>query len=151
MKKALRDLSRHWRKKVLHAQLTIKHPTGDMSHGDKVWGCSRTCCPSTILFLEQHPRGASPQTLPCSSPSSLHPRNNVSTTAAPSELGHLTILPDHFEPKPQGLESSELPQASPGQASQLEELSENPVHICKKLGSWNVDVQQIKSCVNKIL
>lgn len=31
----------------------------------------------------------------------IHPRHSVSTTAAPSELGHLTILSDHSEPKSQ--------------------------------------------------
>lgn len=121
MKKALRDLSRHWRKKVLHAWLTIKHPTGDTSHGDIVWGCSRTRCLSTIPFLQQHPRGENQDDLPhrpCLA-QVLHPIHPSipGTARAPlllqlrlildDEL--LIILPDYSESKPQCLAEQSPP------------------------------------------
>lgn len=163
MKKALRDLSRHWRKKVLHAWLTIKHPIGDTSHGDIVWGCSRTCCLSTIPFLQQHPRGENQDDLPhrpCLA-QVLHPIHPSipGTARAPLLLqlrlslddDLLIIFPDHSESKPQCL-AEQSSEASPGQTTQLQELPGNRMQICSlQLGRRNVDVQQIKSCVNKIL
>ena len=59
-KKAPRDPSGHWRKKILCAWLDLlatNHPTGDTSHGDNVWGCSRTRCPSTRLALPAATQG----------------------------------------------------------------------------------------------
>lgn len=43
----------------------------------------------------------------------------MSTTAAPSELGHLTILPDHSEPKPHCLAEQSSPKHLQGKPSSL--------------------------------
>lgn len=91
-------------------------------------GAAGHAASAPILLFQLHPGGEDQDDLPhgpCLAFTSFtHPRHSTSTTAAPSEPGHLTILLlDHYESKPQCLISQAEPsKASLGQSTQLLEL-----------------------------
>lgn len=82
------------------------------------------------------------------------PKHSMSTTAAPPEPRHLSILLlDHSKSKLQHLGGYVEPtKASPRQAAQLLELPESPARICSlRLGRRDGDLQQTESSDNRML
>lgn len=120
MKKALRDLSRHFqevknfpggRKFSMHGS-----PSSTLPEQAPSWGHSLEM--QQDVLHQHHPiLTAALQACFLTDPAllksfihlSIHPRHSISITGAPSELRHLTILPDNSETTPQCLPEQSSP------------------------------------------